>query len=57
MSSQLSLYGLISHSDDNHTVLLTVLNMYLIVAQTTVTNYASMYQTFTFNKSLPSFTK
>jgi hypothetical protein len=57
VSNQLSLYGLVSHSDDNLTVLLIVLNMCLILAQTTVTNYASMCQTFTFSKIVPSFTK
>jgi hypothetical protein len=57
LSLQLTFYWLIYYSDDNLIVLLIVLNMCLILAQTTVKNYAPMCQTFTFNESFPSFTK
>jgi len=42
MSLQLSFYGLASHADDILTVSLIALNIYRILSQTIITNYASM---------------
>jgi len=57
MSLQSSFYGLIPHADDILTISLTYWIFPLCLSQTIVTNYASMYQTFAFNKIFTEFYK